>query len=250
MRKLEKVITTGQSTGKIPVLPSFLPKANYKCADCEDTGSVFADYYDNFSGKTLTHMSVCKCQREEQEAYILSLMPPLYSTADLADLSPWLNKHPKQGTIIPKIKENPFDSYLFMGDSGVGKTYIAWAIWKNAALSGRRAIATTMAELNVQFRDLEINADAPRPKVLPQDLAQPHVKYTLLLDEIEKMRVTPFSIEKLFELIKNAVDFGHQLVITSNMSEDNLRIFFGEVWGSAIIRRLIEGTIRVQMWRT
>lgn len=140
-----------------------------------------------------------------------------------------------------------------MGDSGVGKTYIAWAIWKNAALSGRKAIATTMAELSLQFREMEGEEGGSRPQVLPQDLAQAHTKYTIFLDEIEKMKVTAYSIEKLFGLIKNAVDFGHQLVITSNMSEDNLRKHFGQiddVWGSAIIRRLIEGTIRVNMWRT
>lgn len=197
-------------------------------------------------------MKVCECQREAQKAYILSLMPPLYAKADLGDLSPWLHKHPKQQTIITGIKKNPFDSYFFMGDSGVGKTYIAWAIWKNAALTGRRAVATTMAELSVQFRDLEIHKEAQRPKILPQDLAQTHTQYTVFLDEIEKMRVSPFSIEKLFELIKNAVDFGHQLVITSNMTEEGLRKHFGqldEVWGSAIIRRLIEGSTLVKMWR-
>jgi DNA replication protein DnaC len=214
---------------------------------------VFGTFHDDLSGLDLSCMKSCACQKEAQKDYILSLMPPLYATADLADLSPWLDKHPKQKTIIPSIKENPFESYLFMGDSGVGKTYIAWALWKNAALSGRRAVATTMAELSIQFRDLEIHAEAARPKVLPQDLAQRHTPYTVFLDEIEKMRITAFSIEKLFELIKNAVDFGHQLVITSNMSEDNLRTYFSqvdEVWGSAIIRRLIEGTTLVKMWRT
>ncbi len=179
-------------------------------------------------------------------------MPDLYKKADLKDIQPWEHKHKKQKAVLEEIKNNPFASYLFLGASGVGKSYISWALWKNSALSGRRAISTTAAELMKEFRDLEIEDEPERPKVVPADLTQSKFLYTIFLDEIEKIRMSPFAMEKLFELIKNAVDYGHQLIITSNMREGELKKAFGKidaVWGEAMMRRLIENTTVVEMWR-
>jgi len=179
-------------------------------------------------------------------------MPDLYKEADLQSIEPWDHKHKKQRAILAEIKSSPFASYLFLGNSGVGKSYISWAIWKYAALSGRRAVATTAAELMKEYRDLEIEDEPKRPKVVPSDLAQNQFLYTVYIDEIEKIRVSPFSMEKMFELIKNAVDYGHQLIVTSNMREAELEKTFGKidkVWGEAMMRRLIEKTTVVGMWR-
>jgi DNA replication protein DnaC len=252
MLKLEKVITTGLNDGKIPSPPNFLQNVSYKCDKCEDTGAVFGTYSDKDSGSPLSFMTECECVLEQKRKEILNEMPPLFITADIKTLTPLLEKHAKQKSISPVIKENPLDSYLFMGTSGVGKTYIAWALWKNAALSGRKAIATTAASLSEQYKEYEVNDSATRPKVLPRDLAQKHTKYTILLDEIEKMRISAFTLEKFFELLKNASDYEHQLLVTSNKSEDELKEYFSqvdEVWGSAIMRRLMDGTTIVRMWK-
>lgn len=178
----------------------------------------------------------------------------LYRTADLISIQPWIHKHAKQEVILKEVKEHPFASYLFLGNSGVGKSFIAWALWKNAAMEGRRAIATTAAELMQEYRDLEIadEAEVKRPRVMSADLTQEQFKYTIFIDEIEKMRVSEFALEKLFQLIKTAVDYGHQLVITSNMREAELKTTFSKidkVWGSAIMRRLIENTTVMEMWK-
>lgn len=224
----------------------------FDCDQCEDSGSVFGTYVDEFSGQELECMKPCVCLEPKRAEFVLNQMPALYRLADLASIEPWDHKHKKQKAILEKVKTNPYKSYLFLGASGVGKSYISWALWKNAALSGRRAIATTAAELMKEFRDLEIEDEPERPKVVPADLAQGKFLYTIFLDEIEKIRMSPFAMEKLFELIKNAVDYGHQLIVTSNMREGELQKAFGKidpVWGEAMMRRLVENTTVVEMWR-
>jgi DNA replication protein DnaC len=252
MQKLDEVITTEVNLKQLQTIPSLYQENAFECALCEDSGSVFGTYIDAFSKQELECMKPCQCLEPKRAEFILNQMPALYKTADLSNIQPWSHKHKKQETILKEIKANPFASYLFLGNSGVGKSFISWALWKNAALSGRRAIATTAAELMREYRHLEVQSDAVRPKVLPTDLAQDQFKYTLLLDEIEKIRVSVFSMEKLFELVKNAVDYGHQLVVTSNMRDSELKRTFGqidEVWGSAIMRRLVENTTIVEMFK-
>lgn len=252
MQKLEKVITTDQNLKQFLNTPSSFQTSEFECEVCEDSGSVFGTYVDEFSKQELACMKPCDCQEAKLAEFILKQMPELYKTADLQNIKPWVHKHKKQEAIIAEIKANPFTSYLFIGNSGVGKSFISWALWKHAALQGRRAVATTASELMKEYRDLEVKHDSPRPKVLPAELAQEQFKYTILLEEIEKMRVSVFSMEKLFELVKNAVDYGHQLVITSNMREGDLKKTFSQiddVWGSALMRRLMENTTIVEMWK-
>lgn len=232
--------------------PTLFQTSEFDCEICEDSGSVFGTYVDEFSKQELECMKPCICLEPKRAAFILGQMPALYKEADLANIQPWEHKHKKQKAILAEIKSNPFASYLFIGASGVGKSYISWALWKNAALAGHRAVSTTASELMKEYRDLEVEDEAKRPRVVPSDLAQSQFRYTIFIDEIEKMRVSPFSMEKLFELIKNAVDYGHQLIVTSNMREAELKRTFGkidEVWGEALMRRLVENTTVVEMWR-
>jgi DNA replication protein DnaC len=231
-----------------------LREKEYECSNCEDTGSVFGSFVDEFSGQQLECMKPCACLEPKRLKFILNQMPSLYQTADLHEIQPWVHKHKKQEVVLAKVKQEPFKSYLFLGNSGVGKSYIAWAMWKNAAIKGRRAISTTAAELMQEYRELEVadSVEDFRPRVLPSDLAQQQFKYTIFIDEIEKMRVSPFSMEKLFQLIKNVVDYQHQLIVTSNMREIELKNYFGQLdkaWGAAIMRRLTENVTVVEMWK-
>jgi DNA replication protein DnaC len=234
--------------------PSLFQKSELECEICEDSGSVFGTFLDPFSKEELECMKPCTCLEPKRAEFILNQMPELYRTADLDSIEPWEHKFRKQDEILAEVKKERFESYLFVGNSGVGKSYIAWALWKNAALSGRMAIATTAAELMQEYRDFDTASDeeTKRPKVLPTDLAQNRIKYSIFIDEIEKIRVSVYAVEKLFELVKNAVDNGHQLIVTSNMRTGELKRVFSqidEIWGSAIMRRLLENTVVLEMWK-
>lgn len=235
----------------------YQPK-EYNCAKCEDSGAIFGSYSDEFSGQELEYMQECPCQEVKRIEYLRTLsypsienVPILFKEADLQNLAPLDSKHPKQRKVVETIRANPFESYMFVGNSGVGKTWMTWALWKNARASGRIAISMTAAELAKELQNLETR-NSVRTCISPDALAQSDILYTLVIDDVDKMKITDFSIGKLFELIKNAGDYGHQLIITTQKSEIGLRDKLSEkdeVWGDAISRRLSETTSVVEMWK-
>lgn len=253
MQKLGEVITTEQKKNPILNMKNSLLSDSFECELCEDSGVVFSTFLDTHSQQELECMKDCDCALKKRQGALIEQMPPLYRDADLRSIQPWETKHAKQKTVLEAVLACPHESYLFLGNSGVGKSFIAWALWKNAAFNGiRTPVINTTSELIKEFQDYAVDSNAERPKVLPADLAQNSFKYTILLDEIEKFKVTEFSIERLFELVKNAVDYKHQLLVTSQMRLAELKTTFSKidpVWGSAIMRRLVENTLVVEMWK-
>lgn len=210
------------------------------------------EFTDDSTGFQRSGIVPCDCKEKVRMDYINSTIPTRYRDADLATLGPMTLKHLKQPKVIDFIKANPFESYLFLGRNGVGKTYFSYAIWKNAAKHGRRVVAGTMAEFNAEFRQLELSNNADfRPRVVAEDLKQDHTPYTILIDEIEKVRVTPFSVEKMFDLVKAAADFNHQLIVTTNETREGLVGCFStidNVWGNSILTRLTAKARVVEMF--
>ena len=214
---------------------------------------MFGTFFDKFSGQELDCMKECSCVFNNRLAVLKSKMPALYREADLGSIEAWLHKHEKQTIALQKVKESPFSSYLFLGSSGVGKSYIAWALWKNAAAAGRRTpLINSTAELMQEYIDYAKDSEAERPSVLPSDLTQTNVQYTILLDEVAEFKQSEFTLKKFFELVKTTVDYGHQLIVTSNKRIDALQKVFGQEdkgQGAAIMRRLIENAKLVEMWK-
>lgn len=193
----------------------------------------------------------CDCRNVLRLAYVDSMIPQKFKGADISTLEADTKKHVKQPAVIAKIKANPLGSYLFLGRQGAGKTWFGYALWKNAVLSGRRGFADTAQELNLEFRRYEISNDDWRPRLLAEDLKQDLVKYSILLDEFDKIQMTPFSVVKMFELVKAASDYGHQLIVTTNARAAELKKKFDaidEVWGASILRRITENATIVEMF--
>lgn len=217
-------------------------ESEFNCSDCGDTGSIIVTFKEERTGLDRSAMKPCKCRVKARMEAIANTMPPLFRDAKLSNLAPWTDKHAKQERVIEVLRKNPYLSYLIMGRNGAGKTYLSWALWRNAAENGRRAIATTMAELMAEYRRLETSSgyDDWKPSVVAEDLRQEHTPYTIFIDEVEKIRVTPFTVEKLFDLVKAARDYKHQLIFVSNMNFKSLTEHFSAqdpVWGRSIMER-------------
>lgn len=246
MQQLQQWIAT------LPVSPNV-----FNCATCEDVGMQRVDVVDVKTDKKWRATTICVCRQSKKKETMLSKIPPRYRDAELMTLTPYNDRHTKQGVVINELKENPFNSYLITGKNNAGKTHFGWALWRHASESGRRAIAITLAELLAEYRRMESSVGEGefradwKPSVVPEDLKQTHTPYTIFIDEVEKVRVTPFTVEKLFELIKAAHEYGHQLIVVSNMDYISLEGHFSkqdEVWGASIIRRLKEGTTGIEMF--
>jgi DNA replication protein DnaC len=224
-----------------------LLEREYNCKLCQDT------QFQEVTQNGISGVKPCVCQAKLRMDYLNSMIPVKFQGAELVTLKPIVTKHVKQTKIIDLIRQNPFHSYLFLGTPGAGKTWFGYALFKNAATSGRRAVAMSMAELIGEFKHSELSRDNWKPKVTAEDLRQNHTKYTIFIDELEKSRFTEFVAEKFFDLIKTAWDFDHQIIATSNLTEDALVQHFSnnddyDVWGPAIIRRLTEDAKVVEMF--
>ena len=169
----------------------------------------------------------------------------------LSRLQPRADIHPSQVALIPLVKRTPAASFLFCGANGSGKTHIAWALYRAALARRRPAFGCSLNQLLRQYRDWELmshdervaaqrDRTRRRPMVLPEDLHSA-AKHTLFIDEFEKAGVTEFTSRMLYELVNNARDFGHQLIITSNKDWNQLREHWSrtdEVYGNSIMTRL------------
>ena len=95
--------------------------------------------------------------------------------------------------------EHPEDAWLVLvGDTGVGKTHLAAAIWNDRMRRGLPAFFAFVPELLDHLR----YTFAPSSMVTYDDLFE-HVKNTpmLLLDDLGAQRSTPWAEEKLYQLL-------------------------------------------------
>jgi hypothetical protein len=111
----------------------------------------------------------------------------------------------------------------------------------------RRVVACSMLQLINDYRE----AFRPRPEgappyelrtVRPNDLMQGHTPYSLFLDDIDKPKITEYVAEQVHALFDAAYLNKHQLVVTTNLSEERMVGHFSradERYGEAIVRRIV-----------
>jgi hypothetical protein len=187
----------------------------------------------------------CICLRRALARNQLSVIPPAFGMPRLRRLKPRPDLHPNQTTAIPFVQAHPNDSFLLTGKNGTGKSHIGWAIYRNALASRRPVIACTVRDLLAEYRRVEVGVlegeTLKSPRVTAENLRKPGKPWLLFLDEFEKARPSEFASEQLFNLLDAANAFGHQIVVTSNLSNEQLRHHWGridEIWGNSIMTRL------------
>jgi DNA replication protein DnaC len=163
---------------------------------------------------------------------------------------PRTDLHPKQCPALELMKNCPRDSYVFSGEPGTGKTHFFWALYRRACEDiNRRVVACSMLQLIEQYREAfrprRDEEPAPRALVMPNDLQQTGIAYSLFLDDIDKPRMTEYVAEQIHALLDAAYVHEHQVVVTTNLrvrEPDQLSAHFeraDERYGRAIVRRIV-----------
>lgn len=216
--------------------------AEYACAKCQDLGWV----------TTVKGAYRCECLSQKLRLQLLDRIPAEYRDLDLGTVKPDTNRHEGQASLVPALQANPDKSLLLCGRVGCGKSLFGWLLYKRAVEDGRPAIAAPLAELMGEFRRYECGGEQ-LPRVISGDLRSDKRRWLIFLDEFDKARASEFSTEQLF-LLMDAIYVGHhQLVVTSNLSKDDLRSHWSqasEQYGVSIMRRLLEldGMARKEMF--
>lgn len=204
----------------------------YACADCRDLGWLITD----------RGAKPCECLLASRRRKLLDRIPPEYRGFDLALIEPDPERSQDQASLIEALRANPNLSLLLSGRVGSGKSLVGWLLYKWAIERERPTVALPLAELLGQFRRYECGSDQ-LPVVTSEDLRDSSRRWLIFLDEFDKARPTEFAGEQLFLLMDAIYTYRHQLVVTSNLSKDDLRARWSrasEEYGVSVTRRLLE----------
>lgn len=240
VRLVRQAISSLQSDQRAP---------SFDCDKCNDSGVVFFRQ----DGYSFSRKCVCVVRRIQSQK--LSVIPPAFKSANLENLQPDEKRHPKQPVLIDAIRGNPEGSYFLAGRFGTGKTYLMWALYRHAVLAGKRTVICTLSELIGEYKRFIQQSSSGQqlqyPRVGAEDLRQQHTRYSIFLDDVDKARPTEYVAEQLFELVDAIYAFGHQIVVTTNLTAAALAQHFeraDERYGGAIVRRITEGATSAEMF--
>lgn len=226
----------GPTDAKVPAIGS---QVSIKCWRCFDTGSVLKERL--VEGRTCLEASVCICARRKRYRALIARIPPNFGNPKLSRLRARPDLHTKQTKLIAFIKSHPDESFVFCGANGCGKSHFGWALYRNAVSQGRGVLASNVSDLLEQFRKRELGTGLEATSLELSYLRRSGSRWFLFLDEIEKARPSEFASEMLFKLLDTAKSFQHQLIVTSNMNINELRLHWGrkdQIWGESIVARL------------
>jgi DNA replication protein DnaC len=145
----------------------------------------------------------------------------------------------RQEKILALIRGNPLGSYVFSGAPGVGKTSMLkelercsrLALYKNHAI-----YSATMTEfqraMTAKARGETANAVSANSL---RNAAGWQGRYSLFLDDFDKVSGSEFIRLQLFEVINAATETPTQLALTTNMRKEEFARFFGDHIGWRIV---------------
>jgi ATPase family associated with various cellular activities (AAA) len=173
----------------------------------------------------------------------------------------------KQAVILKQLRANPKTSYIFFGPSGSSKTTFSTALFRNrlvnwvnaqdvpsffGSLVNERVWASKCPVVRISAKtiledfvkesmhELDRSGKRIRPGLNRAMIERNGSETVLLIEEIDKVRYTPFKISAMFELIDACYENGAQLLINTNLTEEAFASQFGPENGEAIIRRIAE----------
>ena len=186
----------------------------------------------------------------------------------------------QQEANLALVKRNLDSSFLMFGPAGTGKTTLTIALYRKAVANWAhrswlnylnnvkplpqsvwRVSAKTLLD---QFHSYAISRErvdqegntkpVPAPEVNREKIvaaAQAGLKPRLFLEEIDKIKPTRFRLDSLFEVIDAIYENNGQIVINTNMTQEQLAEFFGDTdeRGPVFIRRITdEGGVVINMY--
>lgn len=225
---------------------SFKQPPAYDCEQCQDTG------IQSTSDGVIRCECVYKRALDTKRKGLLDAIPAIYKDIEL-DFVDGISE--TQAKALSAIRKNPHGNFLLYGDVGAGKTYLLWALYKQCCTSKEvipkacklnSLLEQYMAQIGKSNKQQEQNT----PLITVADLRQNHQRYAIFLDDIDKGSTTEFCVKTVYDILDAVMEYGHQLVCTTNLDATQLIDHFGfkeERFGEAIVRRLIQNTTVIEL---
>jgi DNA replication protein DnaC len=144
----------------------------------------------------------------------------------------------RQEEVIRMIRDNPFDSFLFEGLAGVGKSTMAREIIRTAHTKAQVNFAV-YSRSAVQWQQEATQWALTGQPQLAQSIVPAvgwlqRVRWLVHIDDLDKLRGTEFIQTTFHDLIDTIVVHNAQFVATTNMTRAELKGFLGD----AVYRRI------------
>jgi DNA replication protein DnaC len=209
-------------------------------------GKQVLDVVQRFSttGESRTSDSQCRCQsqiRFKADRYIKRILPGRYQRSNLWTLQPSSASKmslQRQAKMLEFLRENPDCGYFFYGAPGTSKTTFATALvrraidrdWKDKIVSPTMGVLMYKTTFWIHYvnwdsyiqslLDYQNHPDsAPEPVLTPRLIRQNAERgrtSCIVIEEIDKSRLTEYKANKLFDLVCAIDETKSQLVITTN----------------------------------
>lgn len=251
-----------------PEIPAELEEAvslgKRTCPACGGSGNATATSRGVDNGIILSASLSCPCRSLEAFWSHWDKIRLRWRNVSLATLEPSTVESPmdydRQVRIINTIRANPGGSYLFYGKSstdgsGLGKTHYAKCLYRQALTdwSNNPAWKNGLSVWDVSANQLveapaSATADNPTVHITPtliDKLARKGLKPCLFISEVSKFTVTEARMNRLADLVDTIWESKGQVVMTSQLSADELGTKWdslpGAQYGEALVRRFAKG---------
>jgi len=152
--------------------------------------------------------------------------------ASISDEYPGLSKE-RRTALNSAILGHPTGNYILSGSGGIGKTTMLRALAHIAQVNGKRALVTSGMdwESTVRRNAYADFSDKQQLAISAEGLQNSRPCF-IGFDEIDKITKSEFLLNHLHALIDAAISGHHQIVITTNLSQEDFKIMFGDslVW--------------------
>jgi DNA replication protein DnaC len=231
MQSLAKILTANpaalQPEEQAAEISSTVPgnEREYECTHCRDSGWRQVD----LPGRA--GMKQCECVAQQGQVRNLALIPERFKSSTFESFKP---RDPKQQRALSLLRKEVGGSWYLTGAYGNGKTHLLYAQYRQVVISGKmRCHVRTTRELVEELRRAEFDEDFVSPVLAAASKPAP---YHLFWDDIDKLKMTDFKTEVLFDLVDSLYRQKHGLTVTGNYSMRDL--VEHERMHPAIVRRL------------
>lgn len=192
-----------------------------------------------FAGRTFFQCEPC-ADAEEQKRHRAERVARCLAAWDALcpiDFRSPIDPHRLHQGIVPALALTGLEGTALIGESGSGKTRVAWALLRRAAITGNSVYAVSHAGFR-SASSLRHDHDRMVADFARETMSRAHNAQILLIDDIGKGSTTETSDEAFFELLSARRD--NRLVThwTANAGSKWLKSRFGRDKGPAIIQRL------------
>jgi DNA replication protein DnaC len=200
------------------------PASEPICSLCSGAGWQCAGNEDNRYRR-------CVCVKARFVAARLAAIPELFREATFQS---YHARNPRQEHAVALVRDFPEGSWYMTGHYGSGKTHLFYAQYRELAVAGKiRCHVRTARELLEELKRHELDGEFVSPVMTAAHSRSP---YHLFWDDIDKLKLTDFKTEVLFELVDALYRHKHGLTVTANYSLQDL--VERERMHPAIVRRL------------